>query len=60
VRGRAFQLLALGLPLVRSNGMHSVAWKLEPHKTLRFGEVQLQVHRVTHITWIDLGYGVPL
>jgi len=57
--GREFQILAMGLPLMRSDNKVSVAWLLEPHRTVSYGEVHILVHSVNRWTWIDLGHGVP-
>lgn len=57
--GRKFELQAMGLPLVRANGLHCVAWLLEPRDTVAFGEVRVLVQRIIRWSWVDLGFGTP-
>lgn len=57
--GREFELLAMGLPLRRSEEASSVAWLLEPHKTVNYGELHVLVQKVDRWTWLDLGSGIP-
>lgn len=59
ITARELELLALGLPFVRSNGLACVAWLLTPHKAASYGELRILVQRIVEWSWIDLGYGAP-
>ncbi len=59
LNGKEFKLFALGLPLLRSNDMPCVAWLLEPHDTVDYGEIRILVQRITRWNWVDLGHGMP-